>query len=197
VDQPEAVQRVIGFLNRERISYAVVGSVAAMIYGQPRLTNDIDILADIRFKHVTPFLTEFPGPDWYVSELGMRDAITNRRMFNVLHMGSGHKADIVLPRDDWQFRELERSADRHLDPHLIGRVAHPNDVIIGKLQFYAEGASPKHLRDIQEMISGDSAHLLDYKEIEAHAERLGVRQVWRDLVHSKSSIPPLPPDFPS
>jgi hypothetical protein len=195
VDQPEAVRRVICFLNRENINYAVVGSVAAMVYGQPRLTNDIDILADVRMKDVPSFLAEFPAPEWYISEVGLRDAIVNGRMFNVLHIDSGHKADVVVPRSDWQFQELERSSPLALGSDLVARIAHPADVIIGKLQFYSEGASAKHLRDIQEILAGSASHLLNTPEIEKHAERIGVRQVWKDLVQSVQRMPPTPPDF--
>ena len=35
------------------IPYLVTGSVAAMAYREPRLTNDIDVVADIADRHIT------------------------------------------------------------------------------------------------------------------------------------------------
>lgn len=34
-------------LEKLKIPYLITGSIAAMAYGEPRLTNDIDIVADI------------------------------------------------------------------------------------------------------------------------------------------------------
>jgi hypothetical protein len=35
-------------LNRSGIEYFVTGSVAAIVYGDPRITNDIDIVVSLR-----------------------------------------------------------------------------------------------------------------------------------------------------
>ena len=37
------------------ISYLVGGSLASSIYGIPRATQDVDLVADIRFSHVDAF----------------------------------------------------------------------------------------------------------------------------------------------
>lgn len=42
------MQQVATFLEQHGIAYRVVGSFASMAYGEPRFTNDIDILADVR-----------------------------------------------------------------------------------------------------------------------------------------------------
>jgi hypothetical protein len=41
----ELLQKVAEAFERLDIPYLVTGSVAAMAYGEPRLTNDIDIVA--------------------------------------------------------------------------------------------------------------------------------------------------------
>lgn len=41
------VKRVISALNESKIDYVIVRGVAAIIYGRPRTTMDIDIIADL------------------------------------------------------------------------------------------------------------------------------------------------------
>ena len=64
----ELLQKIIEVLDRLEISYLVTGSVAAMAYGEPRLTNDIDIVAGIDERHVAGLLEAFPPEEFYLSE---------------------------------------------------------------------------------------------------------------------------------
>ncbi len=60
------------------------------------------------------------------------------------------------------------------------RFASPEYVILRKLEYYREGGSEKHLRDIEGIlaVSGD---LVNVDEIETRAEFLGVRPQWEAL----------------
>ena len=58
---------VIDVLERLDIPYMVVGGFAAIFYGEPRLTLDVDIVVDMKPVHVRPFVAAFPIPDYYVS----------------------------------------------------------------------------------------------------------------------------------
>ena len=42
----QLMQAVADVLEGQGVSYRVVGSMASMAYGEPRFTNDVDILAD-------------------------------------------------------------------------------------------------------------------------------------------------------
>ena len=52
----ELLRTVVEVLERLRIPYLVTGSIASMAYGEPRLTNDSDIVADIPPEHIQPLL---------------------------------------------------------------------------------------------------------------------------------------------
>jgi len=64
---------VIEVLENNDIPYMVVGGFAAIFYGEPRLTIDVDIVADMQSRHVKPFIASFASPDYYASEEGIRD----------------------------------------------------------------------------------------------------------------------------
>jgi len=48
------------------LPYAVTGSVAAMAYGEPRLTNDIDLVLQIRVDDIPRLAQAFPESDFYL-----------------------------------------------------------------------------------------------------------------------------------
>lgn len=43
--------RVIGTLEGLGVPYVVGGSIASSIYGKPRATQDVDVVADLRDEH--------------------------------------------------------------------------------------------------------------------------------------------------
>ena len=56
------------------VAYAIGGSMASSVFGEPRSTADIDILAELRGQHVTTFVTAL-ADSFYVHEEAVRDAI--------------------------------------------------------------------------------------------------------------------------
>ena len=50
----QLMQRLADFMEAHEIAYYVVGSMASMVYGEPRFTNDVDIVVELRTEHVSP-----------------------------------------------------------------------------------------------------------------------------------------------
>jgi len=160
------------------IPYLVTGSTASIAYGEPRLTNDIDVVADISERHVASLLAAFPADEFYISKEAIIQAIHSRGQFNIIHPASGLKMDIIIrqqtPFDDSRFaRSLRISPAESFDANF----AAPEDVIIKKMEYYSAGGSEKHLRDIAGIlkISGDT---IDRKYIDDWARKLGLTHIW-------------------
>jgi hypothetical protein len=64
----ELLQKVAEAFEKLHIPYLVTGSVASMAYGEPRLTNDIDIVAAIEVRHVSGLVKAFPEDEFFVTE---------------------------------------------------------------------------------------------------------------------------------
>ena len=150
--------RILGEL---RIPYLVSGSVAATFYGEPRMTYDVDIILFLKAEDVPRLEAAFPAQHFYcppVEVLHAELARPERGHFNLIHHATGFKADIYLSGSDplhaWA---LERVRKVDLDGDLIA-FAPPEYVIVRKLQFYREGRSTKHLRDIYRMLAGLGGH---------------------------------------
>jgi len=52
-------------LNDSAVSYMITGSVASIIYGEPRLTHDIDIVLELSSSQIDTFLKAFPEAEFY------------------------------------------------------------------------------------------------------------------------------------
>jgi hypothetical protein len=111
----ELLQKIVEALDGMGIPYLVTGSLAAMAYGEPRLTNDIDIVAAIEERHIDGLLAAFPPEEFYISEDIIREAIRRRLQFNIIHPSSGLKVDIFI-RKDAPFDESRFSRFRHIKP---------------------------------------------------------------------------------
>jgi hypothetical protein len=52
-------------LKNKDIQYFSSGSVAAIVYGEPRLTNDIDLIISLHTDDIKEFVKAFPPGSFY------------------------------------------------------------------------------------------------------------------------------------
>jgi len=104
----------ISRLNKLNVRYMVTGSVAAIIYGEPRLTNDIDLVLDIPADCIDRFSNAFPIEDFYCPppEIIRVETLRHERgHFNLIHLETGFKADIYASGRDrlhkWAFDNMK------------------------------------------------------------------------------------------
>jgi len=69
------------------IRYVVGGSLASSLYGIPRATQDVDLVAEIELPHVEALTNSLAG-EFYVDAGMIRDAIQRRASFNVVHLAT-------------------------------------------------------------------------------------------------------------
>jgi hypothetical protein len=185
----DLLAHVVGAFERLGIPYLVTGSVAAMAYGEPRLTNDLDIVAAIQETHIPGLLAAFPADAYYLSEEAVREAIRRQGQFNIIHPASGLKVDVMI-RQDTPFdrsRFARARVLRHTESETAA-FASAEDVIIKKMEYYREGGSEKHLRDIAGMLK-ISAGEIDESYITEWADRLGLCPIWDAIQQRLREMP--------
>jgi hypothetical protein len=174
----ELLAKVVNVFEQLRIPYLVTGSVAAMAYGEPRLTNDIDVVARLKESHIAGLVKAFPADEYYLSEDMIREAIRRGTQFNIIHPASGLKVDVIIGRDTpFDRSRFSRIKRIHPADEYAANFAAPEDVIIKKMQYYRDGGSEKHLRDITGImkVGGKS---IDREYLTEWAERLGLTEIW-------------------
>ncbi len=178
MEQSELIKLIIQVMESLKIPYMITGSHASAYYGEPRFTRDIDIVAELKEEQIDDFIKFFPPDDFYCDEDMIKKAIKRHGQFNIIHPASGLKIDIILPKaTPFSKTEISRRKRGMLFYDQEANFASPEDVIIKKMDFYKEGGSEKHLRDITGIlkISGD---IVDIDYITRWADKLGLREIW-------------------
>ena len=171
---------VLSALDACRIPYMVAGSVAAMLYGEPRMTNDMDVVVELGSHQVDGLLAHFGGDDFYAPSADfIRSVIVKGGSVAIIHVPSASKVDLIVRRrTDFGEHEFSRRQRMPFAEQLDAVVATPEDVIVSKLASYAEGHSEKHLVDIAGILRV-SAGRIDEPYVESWVTRLGLQDGWR------------------
>lgn len=170
-------------LNQLGLRYVVSGSVASILYGEPRFTNDVDVVVFLREEDVRRLAEAFPAPEFCIPPEEVITAEIARPVngqFNLLHVPTGFKADIYTTgRDDFNAWAFRNSRTLEFHGELI-RVAPPECVIVRKLEYFRAGGSDKHLRDIRSMlkISGEQ---IDRTALDEWIRVRGVEAEWQKV----------------
>ena len=176
---------VVDVLESLNIPYMVVGGFAAIFYGEPRLTIDVDIVIDMKLAHVRSFVAAFPIPDYYVSEEGIRDSLRRRYPFNVIQPTTGAKVDLVpLPNDPFTRAAFARRQQTAYDTagHTASFVT-AEDIVLAKLLAFQQTGSDKHLRDARGVVI-TQWDTLDLDAIQRGARAAGVLEQLEDIVQA-------------
>ena len=170
-------------LNKLGLRYIVSGSVASILYGEPRFTNDLDVVVFLRHDDIPRLAEAFQSPEFYFPPAEFISAEIARPLkgqFNVIHVATGFKADFYTTgRDDlnaWAFRHA-RKMDFKGEPITV---APPECVIVRKLEFYREGGSDKHPRDIRSMLKV-SGEQIDLAALDEWIRARGVEAEWKKV----------------
>ena len=170
-------------LNRIGIRYMITGAVASMIYGEPRLTHDIDLVVELGTENAEKMIEVYPANEFYcppVEVIKVEIKRDHRGHFNLIHHETGFKADVYLMGED-SLHDWGMSKRRQID--IEGKilwVAPPEYVIIRKLQYFREGGSEKHLRDIAGMVE-ISREQIDFNELENKINENSMGKEWEEV----------------
>jgi hypothetical protein len=158
----------------------ITGAVASIIYGEPRLTNDIDLVIDLNSDDVESFADTFPIEDFYCPPqevIRLEIARSQRGHFNLIHHETGFKADIYASgRDElhrWGLKN-RKWVDVENEKFWLAPIEY---VILRKLEYYREGRSEKHLRDISSILEL-SSNDIDFKMLEAKINKRTLQKEW-------------------
>jgi hypothetical protein len=178
---PDEISLFAERLNRLGVPYMVTGATAAIVYGQPRVTNDIDVVLALDSASISRLADCFPESEFYIppeSVVRVEQGRRQRGHFNIIHHESGYKADIYLAGEDplhtWAL-PLRRPLPWGDEPMMV---APPEYVIVRKLEYFREGGSAKHLADIRAMLAVTD---VNNSEITRWVDTRGLSAEWAQL----------------
>ena len=164
------------------VAWVTGGSIASSVHGEPRSTQDVDMVVALLARHVAPFAKAM-GRDYYVDEEAMRLALTAGGSFNAVHFTSAIKVDFFIAGDDPFEAERLRSRQRIELPNAVLYVDTAEHTLLRKLEWYRRGGevSERQWRDVLAIarIQGDR---LDREHLRLWAGRLGVTDLLERVI---------------
>lgn len=162
-------------LDAAGVRFAVGGSWASTAFGDPRFTNDVDILADFTADNLAGFFRGLPKT-FFADLAEARQAVGLGRPFNVIYMPMAFKFDFFPARAfPLGMDELDRAvllANSGLSEAPVPFVT-PEDILLAKLYWFRAGGEVSEVqwRDIQGIVRGQGAEL-DHEYLEQGAEKI-------------------------
>ncbi len=184
MEPSELLRRLVAVLDESEIPYRVVGSVAAMTYGEPRFTNDIDVVVPPEAGAGRPVLQLLSSRGILLlsrcdhrgdseSAVNSTSSITSRASRSTSSFrDTGLESHVTF---------LARGRRVVLMPGFEAWFASPEDVILKKLEYFREGGSEKHVGDIAGILKVQQERI-DRDYIAVSARRLGLEAVWLDVL---------------
>jgi hypothetical protein len=173
----QITQLIADVFDRLDIPYLVGGSLASSLHGIPRATQDVDLVADFKPHHVLPFVEALEST-FYVDADMIREAMSRRSSFNVIHLVTMFKVDIfILKTDPVSQTEMARRERYQIleEPHRELFIASAEDTILRKLQWFRMGGevSERQWQDVLGVLEVQNENL-DRAYLQHGAQQIGV-----------------------
>ncbi len=182
MEQSELLIRLCTHLTEIGVRYFITGSQATIAFGEPRFTNDIDVVVDLDLDNYEVFCDGFPDGDYYLNRDTVLAEIGRGGMFNIIHPASGLKIDVVVPSQDGiDEQRFQRSVSVPISEECTAQFSSPEDIIVQKLKWHRMGGGERHLQDIVGIlkIRGDA---LDTAYIKDSCLQLNVADLWQQVL---------------
>jgi hypothetical protein len=138
----------------------------------------LDVVIDISPRDAGKIPQLFSEEEFYCPPLDvLRAEVVHHGQFNLIHQVSGLKIDMVIRKNTAHATtEFSRRRKMPFWQNHEAYVASPEDVVIKKLDYFREGGSEKHLRDIRGILAETP---LDQDYLTTWIRDLALQQQWQ------------------
>ncbi len=181
---------VIAGLEAAGVEYLIGGAIAAWAWGEPRATQDVDMVVDIPIEAVDRLSRELESRGMLIPPEVILDAILEKRAdipISPIHSFTGFKADLYPMREGDELRHsaFERRQLVDFGPPIGEVFIHSaEDLILYKLLYFSISQQSKHARDIAAILRA-KAHSLDTAYIQKWVDHMGLAAIWEELLNNK------------
>jgi hypothetical protein len=141
------------------------------------MTRDLDIVVALDERDVERLVAAFAS-DFYIDADAARTAVLTEGMFNLMHLESGVKVDLIV-RKSAEFRQVEFARRQPVAIAGIRTwIVSCEDLILSKLVWALQSNSELQRRDIQQLL----VEAIDLDYIRKWAQQLGVTTLLDELL---------------
>jgi hypothetical protein len=172
------VLRIVGErLEAARVQFMLTGSFALAYYAKPRMTRDLDFVIAMSERDMNEVVASL-SPGFYVDADSVRSAVRSQRMFNLMHLHTSIKVDLII-RKDSEYRHIEFSRRRPVELQGIRTwIVSREDLILSKLVWAKESESELQRRDVRALLD----ETVDSDYLNHWAARLDVARTLAEIV---------------
>lgn len=169
-----ALTKLVDVLRRIGIRFHLTGGITAVAYGEPRMTQDLDLVIDAQAatRHRDRLIASLIEAGFYLEESTARAAIDGKRMFQILDIEEALKLDLYL--EGSIPGELDRSVTAEVLPGLSLPIAARSDAALSKLIWAGKGShkSRSDLRRILERANPEETNTVRRQAAERNLLKL-------------------------
>lgn len=144
---PEGALRIVlNLLEECAIPYMITGSFAGNIHGVPRATHDADIVIETNLKSLIYFIDKL-DEDFHADPEAAQDAWDGNQMFNIIHMPTGFKIDLIFKKTRSFSKEEFIRRQQNLFLGQLRWFTTAEDIILIKLEWSKIGQSERQFND--------------------------------------------------
>lgn len=175
-DLNQTISRIVSVLLTEELPFHLTGGLASSFYGEPRFTQDIDIVIRIGAGQALHNLLAKLSANFLVDSETAEDAVLGGGIFQALDEETMIKIDFHV--GEAIQGELERSRQEEILPGIIVPLVSKEDAILSKLLWMRKG-SHKSRRDVKMMLARTG--VVDFQYLDSQAKQLGVLELLMEL----------------
>lgn len=177
----EILSRIGASLTRHRLPYMIIGGQAVLLYGEPRLTRDIDITLGVNVDYLNDLLE-------VVRELSLKPIPENietfvrqTMVFPAFDESTGIRVDFIFSFTPYEIEAIKRAKKiKILEQEVC--FASPEDIIIHKIF----AGRPRDLEDARTIILKNPGIDIQYiknwlKEFDASSEKKNFLKTFEEL----------------
>ena len=185
-NQQDFFNRIIDALQNADIPYMLTGSLSSSFHGNPRATNDIDIVISPTQQQLDNLLKSL-GNNYYISAEAAKNALAQKAMFNIIDNETGYKADLIIRKDrPFSIKEFDRKNLLRIMGMQVWVVS-AEDIILTKIE-WSKGRQDSRQFDDALHVAAVQLPSLDRQYLNKWAKELNITDELNSLLTNAEKL---------
>lgn len=178
----ETLKKIASTLKIHGIPYMVIGGQAVLLYGEPRMTRDIDITLGVSIDSLAQVVQALENTGLVIIPESYKDFVNNTSVLPIKDEETNIRIDLIFSFTPYESQAIERSREVNVAGGIVNFIS-LEDLIIHKLF----SGRPRDMEDVRTILIKNSEFDAAYiemwlKEFDNALEGKNLTEVFRKLV---------------